>query len=316
MGNGMKPRICVIGSANMDLTFRTPRFPRAGETLTGHAFFQGLGGKGANQAVAAARLGAEVTFVGKLGNDSFGKGAIGQYRFEGMNTDFIIQDHVHPTGTAAIVVDDQAENCIIVIPGANASLSPDDVRNAASAIHKADAVVCQLETPVDATLEAFRIGRAAGKWTVLTPAPVMPLPDEIYGLCDLWVPNRLEIGALVGRSVESQDDAREAARILLSRGGKAVALTMGGGGAMIVDHSAAVHIPALQVKAIDTTGAGDAFVAALVVFLCEGYSLVEASQRAAVVAALTVTRIGTHGAFPMRAEVEEKFTEGKSLISD
>lgn len=309
MGNGMKPRICVIGSANMDLTFRTPRFPRAGETLTGHAFFQGLGGKGGNQAVAAARLGAEVTFVGKVGNDSFGKEAMEKYRADGINTDFLFQDHAHPTGTAAIVVDDQAENSIIVIPGANGTLSPDDVRNAASAIQQADAVVCQLETPIEATLEAFRIGRAAGKWTVLTPAPVIPLPDEIYGLCDLWVPNRLEIGALVGRSIESQNDARDAARILLSRGGKAVAVTMGGGGAMIVDHIAAVHITAHPVKAIDTTGAGDAFVAALVVFLCEGLSLVEAGRRSAGVAALTVTRIGTHGAFPRRAEVEQKLKE-------
>ncbi|KAA5547259.1 ribokinase [Roseiconus nitratireducens] len=301
----MRPSICVIGSANIDLTFRTPRFPQGGETLTGHSLHQGMGGKGANQAVAAARLGADVTFVACVGNDAFGTEAIRQYQADGINTDYTRQDNDNPTGTAAIVVDDQAENCIIVIPGANASLSAADVRKAAKAIERADAVVCQLETPLDATLEAFRIGRAAGKLTVLTPAPVVPLPDELLELCDVCVPNRTEIEVLAGRAVNSHDDAHAAAKVLIARGVKSVALTMGGGGAYVVDGSEAVHIPAVNVDAVDTTGAGDAFAAALAVSLCEGRSLRESAHRASVVAALTVTRIGTHAAFPRRTEVDK-----------
>ena len=153
-------RICVVGSANVDLTFRTPRFPKPGETLTGHALHQGMGGKGANQAVAAARLGADVTFVACVGSDSFGAEAIRQFQAEGIHTEFVRQDASQPTGTAAIVVDDHAENCIIVVPGANAGLTSSDVRRAASAIQQPDVVVCQLETPLEATLEAFRIARA------------------------------------------------------------------------------------------------------------------------------------------------------------
>jgi ribokinase len=305
MKSHMKSRICVIGSANVDLTFRTPRFPQAGETLTGHSLHQGMGGKGANQAVAAARLGADVTFVACVGNDSFGTEAIHQYQADGIHTDFIRQDKNHPTGTAAIIVDDRAENCIIIVPGANAQLSPADVRNAASAIQQADAVMCQLETPLEATLEAFRIARAAGKLTVLTPAPVIELPDELLGLCDVCVPNRTEIEVLAGRAVNGHDDACAAAGALMSRGVKSVALTLGGGGAFIADKTEATHIPVVKVDAVDTTGAGDAFAAALALSLCEGRSLREAAERASVVAALTVTRIGTQAAFPRRAEVDE-----------
>ncbi len=301
-------RICVIGSANIDLTFRTPRFPRGGETLTGYSLHQGMGGKGANQAVAAARLGADVTFVACVGSDVFGADAIRQYQADGINIKFVRRVDNQPTGTAAIVVDDQAENCIIVVPGANAALTPEDVKHASSAIQQADAVLCQLETPLDATLEAFRIARAAGKLTVLTPAPVVELPDVLLGLCDVCVPNRTEIAVLAGGAVNSHDDARTAAKSLMSRGVKSVALTMGGGGAFIVDKAETLHIPVVEVDAVDTTGAGDAFAAALAVSLCEGRTLREAAYRASMFAALTVTRIGTHAAFPRRTEVDEQMS--------
>lgn len=301
-----RPRICVIGSANIDLTFRTPRFPQPGETLTGHALHQGMGGKGANQAVAAARLGADVTFVACVGSDSFGAEAIRQYQSEGIRTEFVRQDTSQPTGTAAIIVDDNAENCIIVVPGANAGLTAEDVRRASSAIQQADAVVCQLETPHEVTLEAFRIARAAGRLTILTPAPVMELPDELLSLCDLCVPNRTEIEVLVGRAVNNHDDAHAAANSLMSRGVKTVVLTMGGSGAFIVNETETLHIPIVKVDAVDTTGAGDAFTAALGVSLAEGMSLQEAARRASMVAAITVTRIGTQAAFPHRAEVDER----------
>ncbi len=299
-------RICVIGSANVDLTFRTPRFPQAGETVTGHSLHHGMGGKGANQAVAAARLGADVAFVACLGNDSLGAEAVRQYQAEGINTEFIRQVANSPTGTAAIIVDDKAENCIIVVPGANAELTPDDVRHASVVIQNADAVVCQLETPLDATLEAFRLARAAGKLTILTPAPVVELPDELLRLCDVCVPNRIEIEVLVGQPVNTRDDAYAAATLLMLRGVKSVALTMGGNGAFVANDTDATQIPVVKVDALDTTGAGDAFTAALAVSLAEGMSLREAGRRASTVAALTVTRIGTQAAFPRLAEVNER----------
>lgn len=298
-----RSRICVVGSANVDLTFRTPRFPRAGETLTGNSLHQGMGGKGANQAVAAARLGADITFIACVGDDSFGEEAIRQYQVDGICTDHVRRVSGQPTGTAAIVVDDHAENCIIVIPGANAHLCKVDIQRAASVIEQSDAVVCQLETPMDATLEAFKIARAAGKLTVLTPAPVIELPDELLSLCDLCIPNRTEIEVLVKRVVSSEQVAHAAADLLRARGVGAVALTMGSDGAFVVNDHHAMHIPAMKVDAVDTTGAGDAFSAALTVFLCEGFSLHEAATWASIVGALTVTSIGTHSAFPSREKL-------------
>ena len=239
--------------------------------------------------------------------------AIRQYQLDGICTDYVRRVDGQPTGTAAIVVDDQAENCIIVIPGANAHLSRSDIQRAASVIEQADAIVCQLETPIDATLEAFRIARGKGKLTVLTPAPVIDLPDELLSLCDLCIPNRTEIEVLTSRVVSCEQDAHAAADLLRARGVRAVALTMGGDGAFIVNDTKAMHIPAMKVAAVDTTGAGDAFSAALTVFLCEGYSLHEAASRASVVGALTVTRIGTHSAFPRREKVLQAIADASTL---
>lgn len=300
------PRICVVGSANVDLTFRAPRLPRAGETLTGHALHVGMGGKGANQAVAAARLGADVTFIACVGNDSFGTDAIRHYQTEGIDTSFVRRDADQPTGTDAIVVDDAAENSIIVVGGANAALTPDDVKNAASAIQQADAVLCQLETPLDVTLEAFRLARAAGKRTVLTPAPVRELPDELLRLCDLCVLNETEIEVLAKCTLDGKEDAFVAGKALRVQGVESVAVTMGADGSYLLDETGVAHIPALKVDAVDTTGAGDAYTAALVVFLVEGLEFRQAARRASLAAAITVTRIGTQAAFPHRAEVDQR----------
>lgn len=300
-------RICVVGSANVDLTFRAPRFPREGETLTGRSLHQGMGGKGANQAVAAARLGAEVTFVARVGDDAFGAEAIRRYQSERIDTRFVRQDVDQPTGTAAIVVDDQAENRIIVVPGANARLTPQDVRDASSEIERADLVLCQLETPLEATLEAFWLARAAGRRTILTPAPVQELPGELLGLCDVCVLNRTEIEFLVGHAVKSHDEAGAAARSLIARGVRSVALTLGGEGAHVADATQESHVPAVKVDAVDTTGAGDAFTAALAVAIAEGSTLTVAASQASRVAAITVTRIGTQAAFPYRHEISDDF---------
>lgn len=298
-------RICVVGSANMDLTFRTPRFPQPGETLTGHALHQGMGGKGANQAVAAARLGADVTFIACVGNDTFGKAAIDAYAAEGIQASFIRRADDHPTGTAAILVDDDAENCIIVVSGANAELNAEDVKAASSMIERSDAVLCQMETPVDAAVEAFRLARAANVLTILTPAPAEHITAELMALCDVCVPNKTEISELTGQAVETEADALRAAERLRDRGIKRVALTMGGDGVLILDDSGSTHIPAINVDAVDTTGAGDAFTAALAVSLAEGMTLTESARRASTVAAISVTRLGTQTAFPTLKEVSE-----------
>jgi ribokinase len=298
-------RICVVGSANVDLTFRTPRLPKPGETLGGQSLFMGMGGKGANQAVMAARLGAKVTFVARVGNDAFGLEALRHYQAEGIDTTFVRRDKDRSTGAAGIIVDDHAENCIIVVPGANAGLTPGDMVEASSAIQESDAVLCQLETPLDATLEAFRLARAAGVKTVLTPAPVQPISNEMFTLCDLCVPNKTEMEQLAACSIDSHADIHSAANLLRARGVRNIVVTIGDRGALLVNDAGAVHIPAVDLKAVDTTGAGDAFTAALAVSWAEGLELREAAQRASIVAALTVTRIGAQAAFPSLAEVND-----------
>ena len=296
-------KICVIGSANVDLIFRTQRLPQPGETLAGHSLLQCMGGKGANQAVAAARLGADVAFVARVGNDTFGLQAVQAYQADGIDTSYVQKDLNLPTGTAAILVDEQAENCIIVVGGANQALTTQDIQNASLAIEQADLVLCQLETPVQASIEAFRIARAAGVTTVLTPAPVASVTEELLSLCDVCVPNMTEIAALVNRSVESRDDAELAANLLRQRGVQRVVLTMGKEGALVVDETGATFIPPYQVKAIDTTGAGDVFTAALAVSLAEGLDICDAARRASLVAAISVTRRGTQTSFPTLNEV-------------
>jgi ribokinase len=296
-------RLCVVGSANVDLTFRTPRLPRPGETLAGHSFRLDGGGKGANQAVAAARLGARVALVACLGDDAFGREALARYRAEGLDTSWVRLDGSRPTGTAAIVVDDAAQNSIVVVAGANAGLSAVDVDRAAAAVRGAAVVLCQLETPLEATLAAFRLARAAGVRTVLTPAPAAALPDELYRLCDLCVPNETEAELLTGRAVGGPGDAETAAGELRRRGVRAVVVTLGERGALLLDDDGATPVAAVPARAVDPTGAGDAFTAALAVFWAEGLALREAAGRAAAVAALTVTRPGAQSAFPTRAEV-------------
>jgi ribokinase len=298
-------QICVIGSTNVDMTFATPRLPSAGETLSGRSLMVGQGGKGANQAVVAARLGAQVTFISRVGDDQFGNEAIRHFQNEGISTSFVFQDSQQPTGTACILVDDRGENCIVIIAGANGQLTPDDIRMATPAIQDADLVLCQLETPLLSTLEAFRIAQETGVRTMLTPAPAVELPDMLLELCDICIPNRTEIELLTKTSVQNAGDAEAAARLLRARGVKTVVVTLGRDGAFILDDLGGTHIAALAVDAVDTTGAGDAFTASLAVALAEGKSLREASQFAARIAAMSVTRMGTQTSFPGRSDFEK-----------
>jgi ribokinase len=296
-------RIAVVGSSNIDLTFRVPRLPRPGETLAGTDFQVGFGGKGANQAVTAARLGAEVVFVSCVGADTFGQQLRDHYRREGIDLTWIRIVPDTPTGTAGILVDAQATNCIVVVPGANAALGVRDIEQAAEAIRSSAVLLAQLETPVEATLLAFQLARAAGVRTIFNPAPARDLPEPLWSLVDVLAPNETEAELLTGQRVESLEQAEQAARRLLARGPGAVVLTRGNQGGLLVDASGCRTWSAVPVTAVDPTAAGDAFLGALAVYLAEGLQLDQAVQRAAEVAALSVTRAGAQASLPTRAEV-------------
>jgi ribokinase len=288
----------------MDLIFRTPRLPRPGETLTGQEFRMGFGGKGANQAVMAARLGAQVTMVARVGNDAFGEQTIANLQREGIDTSHVRVDENRSSGVASIVVDENGENAIIVIPGANGVLLPEDIGEAAPAIRAAKVLLAQLEVPVETTLEAFRMAKAAGVCTILNPAPAQALPDELLRLSDLCVPNESELELLTGHTLSSGEAIRRAGQQLRERGPGTVLVTLGASGALVIEREREQHLPGENVQAVDTTGAGDAFVGSLAVFLVEGLALPEAVRKANAVAALSVTRPGAQGSFPTSREVQ------------
>jgi ribokinase len=292
----------------MDLTFRTPRLPRPGETLTGHDFQQGFGGKGANQAVMAARLGADVTMVGRVGKDAFGEQTLANLRKEEIDTRHVFVDDKHSSGVASIVVDDNGQNLIIVIPGANGALSAEDIRQAAPAIQAAKMLLCQLEVPLATTLEAFRLARAGGVRTLLNPAPAQTLPEELLHLTDLCVPNESELELLTGQTLTTVEAVKRAGRQLLQRGPSTVIVTLGAEGALVMEHEREQQLPAEAVQAVDTTGAGDAFLGSLAVFLVEGVPLLEAVRRANTVAALSVTRPGAQASFPTYTDIQNFFS--------
>ncbi len=297
------PRIVVVGSANMDLISRVPRLPRLGETLHGHSFHLVYGGKGANQAVMAARLGAHVTMVCRVGKDVFGEGMVHNFQSNGIQTAYVTVDDHHSSGVAPIFVDDNADNVIVIIAGANGALTPADVEAARQTITAANAVVCQLEVPLAATLAAFRIAKDCGVMTILNPAPAADLSPELLRLTDIFAPNEIESEMLSGMSVTSLEEAEAAAHCLLAKGMRAVVMTLGERGALYVDRDQVFHAPACKVKAVDPTGAGDAFIGALAVYLSEGVPLNTALSRANAAAALSVMRIGAQASFPTRDEV-------------
>lgn len=300
--------ICMVGSAMTDLVVRTPRLPRPGETLTGSSFTEGFGGKGANQAVMAARLGARVGVVIKLGRDAFGDRTLEHLRNEGLDTSFVGRTD-GPTGVALITVgEDTGENAIALAPGANLTLSPEDVARAAAAVRGAAVLVAQLEIPQNATLAAFRLAKEEKTRTLLNPAPAADLDAELLGLTDILVPNEGEAGLLLGRRLEGPGDAESAAVALLERGPGTVLLTLGPRGVLLAARDGRPQlVPTEPVRAVDTTGAGDAFVGSLAYFLAcrPALPLPEAASRACRLASLTVTRPGAQGSYPRRSEVAD-----------
>lgn len=297
------PRVVVVGSINVDLTFRVERLPQPGETLAGRAFDVGHGGKGANQAVMAARLGGDVVLLGAVGDDAFGAQAIENLRQQGVDTSHV---HVRPgsTGSAVILVDDGAENAIVVVAGANGTLSADEVRAARDVIASADIVVAQLETPLGATQEAFTLARAAGVKTLLNPAPVVPGVADLLPLCDLCVPNETELAALTALPVYPSGNIGPVLDALLALGPSSVLVTLGSRGSQYQDRSESRRVEAFAANAVDPTAAGDAYIGSLAVDLAGGRPIAKAMRGASAAAALTVTRSGAQRAFPSRQEID------------
>ena len=301
--------ICMVGSAMTDLVARVGRLPEPGETLFGASFTQGFGGKGANQAVMAARLGAGVGVILKLGRDSFGEAVLRNLQEQGVDTAFVGFAEDRASGVALITVaEDSGENVITIVPGANDTLSAEDVQRAAEMVRGARVLMAQLETPIPATLEAFRLAKQGGTLTILNPAPAAKLPAELLALTDVLIPNELEAASLTGKPVTSAEDALAVADALLNFGPKIVVVTLGARGAALAQAGQAPQpIGTEAVKAVDTTGAGDAFVGSLAYFLAcaPELPLPDAIARSCRLASLSVQREGTQTSYPYRSEVSE-----------
>ena len=300
------PSICVVGSINLDMNAYVERFPRPGETLHGRRFTTGYGGKGANQAVMAARLGAKVSMVGRVGDDIFGHDMRRNLESEGIRTDFVKESKGVSSGVAVITINEQGQNQIIVIPGANGLVTAADVEEAQAAITGAQVLLCQMEVPMEANLAALRIARNAGVTTIFNSAPVSSqVPEEVYGLSDIFCPNESEAELLTGVPVHTLDDARLAASMIVARGARAALITLGAQGCLYVTADQEEHVPAPNVKAVDTTGAGDAFVGSLAHFLATGLPVLDAIARANAIAAISVQHPGTQASYPRWADLPE-----------
>ena len=299
-------RIVVVGSSNTDMTVLCARLPAPGETVVGGTFFHAGGGKGANQAVAAARAGASVTFVGRVGDDSLGREALGALGREGIVTDAVVMDASAPSGVALIMVDGRGENVIAVASGANASVCAADVERARPAIEAADAVLVQLEIPLEAVAAALELGRAAGAMTVLNPAPAprKGLSRKLLKNVTVLTPNRTEAAQLLGR--RSTGDLERLTRGLRDLGVEAVALTLGADGVLVCDAEGVEHVPAAPAKVVDTVGAGDCFSGVLAVGMAEGMSLRAAARFAVCAAALSCEKNGAQPSMPARREIVRK----------
>jgi ribokinase len=296
-----RPKIVVIGSCNTDMVVKANRLPVPGETILGGTFYMNPGGKGANQAIAAARLGSEVTFISKIGYDLFGLQALEIYRSEKINTEFIFTDQKSPSGVALISVDSFGENSIIVAPGASRSLSIEDINKAEEKIKESDIILMQLEVPIETVEYAATIAYKYGKKVILNPAPASTLSNSFLKNVHTILPNRIEAEMLSGIKVMDIESAHRAA--IGEKGIENVVITLGKDGAYVKEKDTYTMVPAKEVETIDTTGAGDVFCGAFSVYLSKGYSLAESVRFANAAAAIAVTRIGAQSAIPYKREV-------------
>lgn len=299
----MSQKILVIGSSNTDMTIKGKHLPVPGETVTGGMFYMGPGGKGANQAVAARRLGGEVGFICKVGRDIFGDSALEGYRREGIDVSHAMRSD-KASGTALILVDENGENCISVASGANADLTPEDIDSVADVIRSAGYLILQLEIPVQSVLRAAKIAHEAGVYVILNPAPACRLPKEIFQYISLMTPNRTETSYLSGCEVRDDASLAEAVGVLHGLGVQDFVVTLGCDGSLVFQEGKAEKIPSLKVEAVDATAAGDTFCGALCVGLSEGLSLADAARFATKASALTVQRMGAQDSIPTRNEIK------------
>lgn len=312
----MKSVVAVVGSANIDLVVSCDRFPKAGETILGRDFGMYPGGKGANQASACARLGAEVHFLAKVGRDAFRDRLMESLRATGIDPSHVLVDEEAPTGVALITVDGRGQNEIIVVSGSNMRLSPEDVRANDEIFEDASVVGLQLEVPLETVMEAARTGKRAGAAIILNPAPARQLPDGLLRHVDFLTPNESEASLLSGVEVIDTESAERAARILLDRGVRCVIVTLGAGGALLVREDGSRQFPAYRVDSVDTTAAGDAFNGALAHGLGLGQSVEDAIDHANGVAAFAVTRMGAQTSMPSSKELESFLTDVERVVLD
>lgn len=295
----------------MDLVARASRMPAPGETVIGGDLLTVPGGKGANQAVAAARLGSPVTMVGRVGDDTFGRSLLSGLRDNGVDTSHVGVEAGCASGVALIIVDDSGQNTIVVAPGANMRLARSHVSVARSALEQAAVVLLQLESPIETVAHAARTAHAAGVTVILNPAPAQPVPDDLMRNVDVLIPNESETELMTGLTIREVSDCPRPARLLLDRGVGAVVLTLGERGAFLAKPGTSTHVPAFEVTAVDTTAAGDAFVAGLAVALSEKRPLTEAVQWANAAGALAATKLGAQPSLPARAAVERLLSMGR-----
>jgi ribokinase len=295
-------KICVIGSLNMDLVVNVENMPKKGQTLIGSDFKEVPGGKGANQAVAMARLGGDVTMIGKVGTDSFGQTLIDALTNDNVDTTYVHKED-GPTGVAMITVDKNAENAIVVAPGANFKVKENDIDENIDAIKNSDIVVVQLETPLDTIKYALKIAKDLGKYTILNPAPAVKLEDSIIENVDLLTPNETELEILSGVSINCEDDILKAAKTMIEKGVKELIVTLGSKGSLYINKEKSMFKKSYKVEAVDTTAAGDSYTGALSVSFSKGENIEEAMDFASRVGALCVTKEGAQSSLPTLVEV-------------
>lgn len=296
-------KIVVAGSSNMDMVVKTSHIPAPGETVLSGSFFMNPGGKGANQAVAAARLGGSTSFISKLGNDPFGHQFSQLLAAEGIDTSHVTVSPHRPTGVALITVDERGENSIVVAPGANASLHINDIKAAHAVISDADILLLQLEIPLDTVTHAALYAAQQQVKVILNPAPALALPNHLLRCISILTPNTTEAALIAGIPVSNRTDAEKAAKIICAKGVQQVIVTMGADGVIICEEKNCSWIPAAKVTPVDSTAAGDVFNGALSVALCEGKNLHTAARFACDAAAISVTRWGAQSSIPYRHEL-------------
>ena len=301
-----KRKIAVVGSSNTDMIIKTAKIPRPGETILGGEFHMAAGGKGANQAVAAARAGGDVAFIARIGNDIFGKKAVEGFIRDGIDVKYVYKDRRAASGIAVIIVGADGENSIAVASGANANLTPEDVRRAGHMISSAKILLMQLETPLETVRKAAEIAAAQGVPVILNPAPARALDDHLLSRISILTPNETETEMLTGIKIRKESDMARASQKLLNKGVRAVFITLGSKGAFVASETEKIRriIPAFKVKAVDTTAAGDVFNGALAVALAEDRPLLDAARFANAAAAFSVTKMGAQPSAPRRKDIE------------